>query len=892
MSIKNVSFYFCVVCCLIFTHVDAVLHESFFKKKYQFSDPVLNEEKVILELITNQHENAQEVFLLMWEEAHKGNEKIQEKLLYLFSNEKCYERSKNSVPLLEDINKYSIDVLIQIGTEQEKPWTFYQMALHENNLKEKYILLNQALNFGCELISEKLEKDIEEERNNIDINKFFNPINKKTNIKQIEIIVAHCKKYKNGRLLFGFYKKFNSFKYLKAASEIGNISAYLKLGNSCVLDNDSKGAYNWFLKAAKRGHITSMYNVGCILMNDNLIEEGIHWLLKAAEGGDVDAMYLAGYTLKNSLTNSDDLMKAFNLLKEASILGNIKALMYLGEMYLDGFEGVSSNVQEAENCFLNAAESDDPEAMYVYGMMLRDGSFGYQDNDKGKVWIQKSADKEYLPAINRMGEIFWYAINNVSNKKEAFNCFLRAAAKEDLGSMCNVAIMLSNDLGVDKNINEAKKWFNKSIELGCGNSMFRLSDILLKEMVEKNNKETIVGSSNRKLLNKSFNYLTILFEEGYFDEFFNNELADFEKKQPNVKVNNKIDKIIDIRFSFFPTDEEKLNSIYNLGRMCFDKKQYEKAFRFFLCGAQHNKSFCMYLVGCMIKEGFIKGQKADHKKAAEWFLRGAEKDEACAMVELAKLYIFSPDFKNNEQNLKEALFWLRKAASMNEKDACKYLEFFNNLLKENDETDVSDDELIDFIQKNTKIHPYLMNIDGFKSLNKKKEIKVDKLQLDDFEIHVDCTIESLYEDSNDFNTEENIIQIDDQHYKNPKYIREQLRKVGLLKQYQENKESENRILELSNNNKLIVNMLLDKKIKSKNIDYTQLVNLFADPFFENQVSITKSKSGCIIIGKNYKTLDYVVASTHKKHGQTYDGLNPFFAKDLIKILALFSLKAA
>ncbi|MDP1723214.1 MAG: hypothetical protein Q8L85_00740 [Alphaproteobacteria bacterium] len=46
----------------------------------------------------------------------------------------------------------------------------------------------------------------------------------------------------------------------------------------------------------------------------------------------------------------------------------------------------------------------------------------------------------------------------------------------------------------------------------------------------------------------------------------------------------------------------------------------------------------------------------------------------------------------------------------------------------------------------------------------------------------------------------------------------------------------------------------------------------------------------MITAKNYKTLDYVVASTHKKHGQTYKGLNPFFAKDLIEILALFGLK--
>jgi hypothetical protein len=357
------------------------------------------------------------------------------------------------------------------------------------------------------------------------------------------------------------------------------------------------------------------------------------------------------------------------------------------------------------------------------------------------------------------------------------------------------------------------------------------------------------------------------------------------------------------RSMFFLKTENKINALINFAKLCIQgyvdgQKNIQKAIEMILPLAKKNYHEAMDFMGHIFLD-CDEDDELNHKKAAEWYKRAAESGYEPSMIKFAKLMILSPCLSKSDQNLKEALFWLQKAESLGIDEARNYLEMCENLMKENAEleisdndilekNDISDNNMIDFKQLDAPIE--LQEIDFVENYSNNN---VDLAESDDYFINVDFNDENniIIDDYNSMESL-NIVDKNVQQSKNPKYIREQLRKLAELKKKQEDQKNNNDVekKELSEKNQLIVNMLLDKSIKVKNVDYTQLVNLFEDPFFENQVSITKSKSGCVIAAKNYKTLAYVTASTHKKHGQTYKGLNPFFARDLIEVLALFGLK--
>lgn len=899
MFIKKLSFYLCVVSFFSINPVDAGLREELSKKKYDFSDLVLDEVQAFNEVVIK-GDHPEEVFKLMWEDVENGNEKVQEKLFLLFSRSGFYERAKTRVSLLNNTLIYTLDNLIKIAIKQKKTWAFYEKALAENDPQKKFSLLNQAVN-NIVTSNEKLESSIYKERDKIKIDSFSVPIpnfkhNTKKN-KEIEKFISCCKKNKNGGLLYYLYedyKKSNEYfscACLKAACDLGHVGALINWGNNCHTKNDIKEAYYWYLRAAKKGNVNAMFNVGVILKKTDK-QEGLKWLLKAAEGGEFDAMYQAGLILRKISSEVADQIKAFNLFKVASENDQLDAMNALGEMYLEGLEIVGYNPQEAARLFLNAAEKENANSMYLYGLLLKKGLINQESNvNKGNEWILKATKKGCVAAMNHYGGVLMEWVESIKEPsvKAAYNWFLKAANKGDAASMFNLGEILWWGLGgIKENRQYAKEWLLKSANKGCVDAMIILSRCFLSEV------EDASFEQKEALLKEAACLLGIAYDSHYFDYLYNDNLPDqavnknvlHSADQSNFRV-----KLTD-RSMFFLKTENKINALINFAKLYIQgyvdgQKNIKKATEMILPLAKKNYHEAMDFMGHIFLDS-DEDDELNHQKAAEWYKRAAESGYEPSMIKFAKLMILSPCLSKSDQNLKEALFWLQKAESLGMDEARNYLVMCENLIKENAELEISDNDILNH------------NMIDFKKLNISMPLQEIKIQVsndivdlnesDDYTISVDFNdeINGIIDDELDSMKILNIVDKDVQKFKNPKYIRDQLRKLAELKKNQQNNNNVEK-KEISDKNKLIVDMLLDKNIKSKNIDYTQLINLFDDPFFENQVTITKSKSGCVITGKNYRTLNYVVASTHKKHAQTYSGLNPEFAKKLVELLAIFGL---
>jgi len=115
--------------------------------------------------------------------------------------------------------------------------------------------------------------------------------------------------------------------------------------------------------------------------------------------------------------------------------------------------------------------------------------------------------------------------------------------------------------------------------------------------------------------------------------------------------------------------------------------------------------------------------------------------------------------------------------------------------------------------------------------------------------------------------------------KNPKFLREQLRKLGRKKL---------EIDQLAEDHRIPTDRNRDTVERIKNFDaklsYQDISELFKDPYFKNEVRVSKTKSGIQV-----KSIKGISAGTHRNHTKKYDGYHRNFLKDLKKVLESFSL---
>ena len=924
-----------IVSFFSFNEINAGLREDLSRKKYTFSEVTFDEHAAFLHVLGKAATNkvAEEAFFLMWEEAKLGNEKVQKKLFTLFSTPAFYGKAKTRVSCLNNTDTYSLDRLIEAGISQEKTWAFYQKAVRENDKKKRFILFNQYINYIYADGNKNNPEFIHarDEHNKIVMSKSVGDFSlniakgKKGKKNEKDFIDTNIS-LKNASTLIASYDHFVdnpskfSLKCLEEAAKLGSVSAHTRLSERYKSLGKMDLYFYHLRKAAEKGDPSVM---GCLAyqldnsqsMSDK--EEVLSLYLKLAEEGDFNIMNNLQILLRKLPKTNDIDILHFNLLKEMIKLGDVNSNLDLAEMYLDGIADNNPEPKEAYKCLLDAANQDSPDAMYFLGLLLKIGFEGQEpDTIAGNVWITKAAHQGCTIAMNHLGGLSSFDGDGAITEKESYEWFLKASELGDKQSMSNLAFLLFVGCdGIEANEEEAFKWSLKAVDESELSSMLCASILMLK-MSKKESNQFIA----QKYLHKSGRYLKHLLDAGYF----NNLLKEDPRSDVPIKLTVKSDDI-DNDNSLFLTHglvkdiyantnllktilhspliyniRDKSELLYSLGFLYLHgfvdgRKNKNEAFTLLLIAAIHRHIPAMNLVAQMYYSGF-KNQKPDHKKAAKWWLGAAESGCSDAMVNYAKLLITDPTFEKNIENLSNAFFWLKKAKSMGNENAHKYLKLYKVLTEQNEEVDLQDSDFLFFEEKDEQPDLNVLDLNQFDFIGNIEKAKTNNdLDTAEEQINVvfneDNTIistENVEEIKENTQKNLNIIDESDQYINNPKYIREQLRKIGELNKTKENKKI-NKDIKISNENQLTIDILLDKSTKQKNINYTQLVNLFNDPFFENQVAVNKSKSGCLIKAKNYETLDYVVASTHKKHGQSYDGLNREFAKQLINILEIFGL---
>lgn len=199
-------------------------------------------------------------------------------------------------------------------------------------------------------------------------------------------------------------------------------------------------------------------NDGTIALK-NLIEEA----KKAAGHAEKE------YELAEKCTDKTTLMyvsyeKAlsvqFALLKDSAERGFVPSIVALAKIYWTGNNIVEQDRESAIALFTKAAEKGDGEAMYCLGEMY---TMSPEKNlEKAVEWYRKAKNAGHEKAAFQIA----YYLEEMGRFEESFRCFKEGAESGDMNMQFRTACDYESGIGVEKDIEEAVRWFTLAAEQG------------------------------------------------------------------------------------------------------------------------------------------------------------------------------------------------------------------------------------------------------------------------------------------------------------------------------------------------------------------------------------------------------------------------------------------
>jgi len=192
---------------------------------------------------------------------------------------------------------------------------------------------------------------------------------------------------------------------------------------------DAMVAGQWFEKAARQGHAEAQYALaGCYAAGTGLpqnLQKACHWYEKAADAGDVRAQWRLGSLLATGGAGVErDAKLATVWCKLAAKAGFGPAQATLGTLFAR-----AGKHDRAAEWWQQAAEQDDPEAMFNLAQSCLAGRGTPADAERGFLLLVRAADAALPEAQAALGLLYAQGTGVAMDQIEACKWFVLAAAQ-------------------------------------------------------------------------------------------------------------------------------------------------------------------------------------------------------------------------------------------------------------------------------------------------------------------------------------------------------------------------------------------------------------------------------------------------------------------------------
>lgn len=296
--------------------------------------------------------------------------------------------------------------------------------------------------------------------------------------------------YKNGE---GCEKNiFKAYYWLEESAENDFEDSYYILGQSYlegnVIDTNYKKAFFYLSKGVEKDDMNCLESLGDMyywgLYVDEDREKAFSLYDKSIEEGNISLYYKIGklYEEDNNLK-----MALVNYLKGHNN-GDLKSTQRLGIMYYNG-DGVNIDKKKALTYMKTAIESEDPHSLYVIGV-----AYLNDDREKGLEYLKKAYKKGSHYAAETLASE--YLIDLLKEKEidedELLECINYAMENDMIEAIYYYGLIHVYGVGVEKNSQEAFKYFIKAAEKGSQKAMIKLGNWYKHGIfVKANSKEAI-----------------------------------------------------------------------------------------------------------------------------------------------------------------------------------------------------------------------------------------------------------------------------------------------------------------------------------------------------------------------------------------------------------------
>lgn len=205
------------------------------------------------------------------------------------------------------------------------------------------------------------------------------------------------------------------------------------------------------------------------------MEKALEYLKKATVKGHTYAEWLIGKIYLEKGKREEGI----NWLKKAAEHENPLAQYTIGKLYLKG-EEVEKDPMKAKELFQKAAQQEHEYAQYYLGKMYLLGEDTGQNIEEAVKWFEKASENGNQYAQYQLGKIYLTGINGNQNMKKALEWLKKSAEQNNQYAQYMLGKIYMNGMGVEKNLQESVKWFEKSAEQENGYAQYYLGKIYLQ----------------------------------------------------------------------------------------------------------------------------------------------------------------------------------------------------------------------------------------------------------------------------------------------------------------------------------------------------------------------------------------------------------------------------
>lgn len=282
---------------------------------------------------------------------------------------------------------------------------------------------------------------------------------------------------------FYWYEKAAETKHSRALTELGDMY-YAGKG----VRQDYRKAMEYYQKACDEGYPYAFYSLGFMYWKGQGTlpdkEKAQEYLSQAAAMGnesafqllnrmdheseeekDIDPFARQAYLEAQQALADKETEKYINLLSQSANLGYVQALNDLGDPYFNG-ELAPKHMGKAYEYFLKASQNGSGYGSYSCGFILMKGSSDIpRDIEKGLSMFRLAVEQNYKAATRDLAR-YYYSLETEEDNRKALDYYLQYIEynPKDTDTLLHIGLIYESGLGVPLNIDLARRYYERAAE--------------------------------------------------------------------------------------------------------------------------------------------------------------------------------------------------------------------------------------------------------------------------------------------------------------------------------------------------------------------------------------------------------------------------------------------